>query len=30
MSVDDRLRELGIELGDPLPPVGIYVGAVTT
>ncbi len=29
MSVDDRLRELGIELGDPLPPVGNYVGAVT-
>jgi enamine deaminase RidA (YjgF/YER057c/UK114 family) len=29
MSVDDRLQELGIVLGDPLPPVGHYIGAVT-
>ena len=29
MSVDDRLQELGIVLGYPLPPVGNYIGAVT-
>lgn len=29
MSVEDRLQELGIVLGDPLPPVGNYIGAVT-
>ena len=29
MSVDDRLQELGIVLGDRLPPVGHYIGAVT-
>jgi enamine deaminase RidA (YjgF/YER057c/UK114 family) len=29
MSVDDRLHELGIVLGDPLPSVGNYIGAVT-
>jgi enamine deaminase RidA (YjgF/YER057c/UK114 family) len=27
MSVDDRLRELGIELPDPGPPVGSFVPA---
>ncbi len=29
MSVEERLRELGIELPEPPPPVGNYVGAVT-
>jgi len=29
MSVDERLQELGIVLGDPLQPVGNYIGAVT-
>ena len=29
MSVDERLRELGIELPEPPPPVGNYIGAVT-
>jgi enamine deaminase RidA (YjgF/YER057c/UK114 family) len=30
MSVETRLRELGIELGDARSPAGNYVGAVTT
>jgi len=30
VSVDDRLRELGIELPDVFPPAGKYVGAVRT
>ncbi len=30
MSAEDRLKELGIELGNPSPPVGGYVAAVTT
>ncbi len=29
MSVEERLRELGIELPEPPPPVGNYIGAVT-
>ena len=29
MSVEERLRELGIELPEPPPPVGNYLGAVT-
>ncbi len=29
MSVDERLRELGIDLPEPPPPAGNYVGAVT-
>ena len=29
MSVEKRLRELGIELSEPPPPAGNYVGAVT-
>ncbi len=29
MSVEGRLRELGIELPEPPPPVGNYIGAVT-
>ena len=29
MSVEERLRELGIELPEPPPPAGNYVGAVT-
>ncbi len=29
MNAEDRLRELGLELRSPLPPVGNYVGAVT-
>ncbi len=29
MSVGERLRELGIELPEPPPPVGNYIGAVT-
>ena len=29
MSVEERLRELGIELPGPPPPVGNYLGAVT-
>jgi enamine deaminase RidA (YjgF/YER057c/UK114 family) len=29
MSVEKRLRELGIELPEPPPPAGNYVGAVT-
>ncbi len=29
MSVDERLRELGIHLPEPPPPAGNYVGAVT-
>ena len=30
MTIDDRLRELGIELPEPFPPAGNYVGAVRT
>ncbi len=30
MSVQERLRELAIELPEPPPPAGNYVGAVTT
>ena len=30
MAIDDRLRELGIELPEPPPPAGNYVGAVTS
>ncbi len=29
MSVDERLRELGIDLPEPPPPAGNYIGAVT-
>ncbi len=29
MSVEKRLRELGVELPEPPPPVGNYIGAVT-
>ena len=29
MSVEERLCELGIELPEPPPPVGNYIGAVT-
>ena len=29
MSVEERLRELGIELPEPPPPLGNYIGAVT-
>ena len=29
MASDERLRELGIELPEPPPPAGNYVGAVT-
>ncbi len=29
MSVDERLYELGIELPEPPPPAGNYIGAVT-
>ena len=29
MSVEERLRELGIDLPEPPPPVGNYIGAVT-
>ncbi len=29
MGVEERLRELGIELPEPPPPAGNYVGAVT-
>ncbi len=29
MGVDERLRELGIDLPEPPPPAGNYVGAVT-
>ncbi len=29
MSVEERLRELAIELPEPPPPAGNYVGAVT-
>ena len=29
MGVEERLRELGIELPEPPPPVGNYIGAVT-
>ncbi len=29
MSVEGRLRELGIELPEPPPPAGNYIGAVT-
>ncbi len=29
MSVEERLRELGIELPEPPPPAGNYIGAVT-
>ena len=29
MSVEERSRELGIELPEPPPPVGNYIGAVT-
>jgi enamine deaminase RidA (YjgF/YER057c/UK114 family) len=30
MSVDQRLIELGIDLPEPFPPAGTYVGAVPT
>ena len=30
MSVDDRLAELELELPEPFPPAGSYVGAVRT
>ena len=30
MAIDDRQRELGIELPEPPPPAGNYVGAVTS
>lgn len=30
MSVDQRLAELGLELPEPFPPAGSYVGAVLT
>ena len=30
MSVDDRLAELALELPEPFPPAGNYVGAVRT
>jgi enamine deaminase RidA (YjgF/YER057c/UK114 family) len=30
MSVDERLAELGIDLPEPFPPAGTYVGAVRT
>ena len=30
MSAETRLTELGIELPEPLPPAGLYVGAVRT
>ncbi len=30
MTIDERLVELGIELPDPSPPAGNYVGAVRT
>jgi enamine deaminase RidA (YjgF/YER057c/UK114 family) len=30
MTVDQRLAELGIELPEPFPPAGNYVGAVLT
>ena len=29
MIIEERLRELGIELPEPPPPVGNYIGAVT-
>ena len=30
MTIDDRLRELGIELPEPFPPAGNYVAGVRT
>ncbi len=30
VTIDERLAELGIELPDPFPPAGDYVGAVRT
>ncbi len=30
MSVEDKLKQLGIDLGSPAPAVGSYVAAVTT
>jgi enamine deaminase RidA (YjgF/YER057c/UK114 family) len=30
MTIEDRLRELGIELTEVFPPAGTYVGAVRT
>ena len=29
MSVEERLHELGIELPEPPPPAGNYIGAVS-
>mgnify|MGYP001317033117 CR=1 FL=1 len=29
MNAEDTLKELGIELGDPIALVGNYIGAVT-
>jgi len=28
MTIDERLIELGIDLGEPIPPLGSYAGAV--
>jgi len=30
MSVEERLYELGIELPEPPPPAGNYIGAVSS